>query len=98
MHCLKPGGIAIHTTEFNVSSNDVTFESPGLSFYRRKDIENLLSRLRNEGYEVTANLSLGNHPVDDIVTIDGQPWELCIKVRLLGYTITSLGLIIHKVR
>ena len=39
MDCLKPGGIAVHTTEFNVSSNDATLETGNCVIYRRKDIE-----------------------------------------------------------
>jgi Methyltransferase domain len=39
IECLRPGGIAVHTTEFNLSSNTSTFETEGLSLYRRCDIE-----------------------------------------------------------
>lgn len=38
--CLKPGGVAIHTTEFNLSSNKGTIENPGCSVYRDKDSAN----------------------------------------------------------
>lgn len=46
---LKPGGIAIHTTEYNIYSNQATFESKGISLYRRKDIEYLVSELQRGG-------------------------------------------------
>ncbi len=36
---LKPGGWAVHTTEFNVSSDDKTIESGDTVVYRKKDIE-----------------------------------------------------------
>ena len=39
MRVLKPGGVAVHTTEFNLSSNDDTIEARDLCVYRRRDIE-----------------------------------------------------------
>ena len=39
MACLRPGGVAVHTTEYLVSSNDATVEAGGTVFYRRQDIE-----------------------------------------------------------
>ena len=38
---LRPGGIAIHTTEFNVSSNDNTVADGDTVIYRKRDIEDL---------------------------------------------------------
>jgi len=54
MACLRPGGIAVHTTEFNIVSNERTLDSPSMSFYRRQDIEGLAHRLRADGHQ-------GNH-------------------------------------
>jgi hypothetical protein len=96
MACLKPGGIAVHTTEFTLSSNDETFESPGLSFYRQRDIEQLATRLRAAGHKLELNLTRGEHLIDSIVSDDASPWELSLKVALCGHVITSIGLIIEK--
>jgi hypothetical protein len=38
---LKPGGVAVYTTEFNVSSNDETLTSGPLVVYRKRDVEKL---------------------------------------------------------
>ena len=46
MACLRPGGVAVHTTEYLVSSNDATVEAGGTVFYRRRDIQALVERLR----------------------------------------------------
>jgi hypothetical protein len=46
MDLLKPGSTAIHTTEFNLSSNDETLTSGSNDIYRRRDIEALDHRLR----------------------------------------------------
>jgi 2-polyprenyl-3-methyl-5-hydroxy-6-metoxy-1,4-benzoquinol methylase len=53
MRCLRPGGIAVHTTEFNLSSNLRTLESPDLSVFRRQDIERLFRQLEAEGHART---------------------------------------------
>jgi hypothetical protein len=47
---LKVGGIAVHTTEFNLSSDADTLESPNLSVYRRRDIEKLVKALEQAGH------------------------------------------------
>ena len=46
MALVKPGGLAVHTTEYNVTSNDATMEEPEAVIYRRRDIEDLDRRLR----------------------------------------------------
>ena len=52
MRCLAPGGVAVHTTELNVSSDDRTVESGATVLYRRRDIEDLAARLRRLGYRI----------------------------------------------
>lgn len=52
MQCLKPGGIAVHTTEYNISSNDRTNDNCGSVLYRRRDMEALEKRLRHAGYSM----------------------------------------------
>ncbi len=49
---LKIGGVAVHTTEFNLSSDGTTLESRDLSIYRRSDIEALVKRLEQAGHHV----------------------------------------------
>ena len=44
---LRPGGIAVHTTEFNLSSNEQTVEEGPTVIYRRRDIEELVRRFRS---------------------------------------------------
>jgi SAM-dependent methyltransferase len=49
IRCLKPGGLAVHTTELNLSSNADTVASGGTVLFRRQDIEGLVSALTAEG-------------------------------------------------
>lgn len=97
LRCLKKGGVAVHTTEFNLSSNDATLETPGCSIYREKDIRQLINELQLDGYEVKPlNLNTGGSPVDNF--IDAPPYGLSphLKLELANYVVTSIGLIITK--
>ena len=69
MACLRPGGVAVHTTEYLVSSNDATVEAGGTVFYRRRDIEGLVQRLRRAGHDVDMDYSLGSTPEDEHVDV-----------------------------
>jgi SAM-dependent methyltransferase len=52
IRCLRPGGVAVHTTEFNLSSTDRTLEDVNCVVYRRKDIEEFAVECATEGIEV----------------------------------------------
>jgi len=93
---LRPGGIAVHTTEFNLGSNDKTLESPGLSVYRRRDIEELAARLVAQGHDV---LPLNFHPGDEQLdeVIDVPPYgEPHLKLKVQDMTCTSIGFAVRR--
>lgn len=99
MDLLKPGGTAIHTTEFNLSSDDETLTSGSNVIYRRKDIEALDHRLRKIrcGLE-RVDYDGGAHPFDldydsPPFSQDGRPH---VKLELGGFISTSMILIIRK--
>ena len=94
MRYLRPGGIALHTTELNLSSNDETLESPELSLYRWRDIEELEYRLNRDGHRLLpVNRHPGSKELDHYV--DLPPYtRRHVKLRVDRYTITSLGLAI----
>jgi SAM-dependent methyltransferase len=94
---LKIGGLAVHTTEFNLSSNAATLESPGLSIYRRCDIEALFKKLEQAGHQVEPlDLTTGTTLVDGY--IDSPPYhnEPHLRLQIAGYNCTSIGLIITR--
>ncbi|MHB8481842.1 MAG: class I SAM-dependent methyltransferase [Nitrospiria bacterium] len=94
---LKPGGVGIHTTEFNLSSNKDTFESDTLVFFRKVDIEKLLIRLETEGYEVAPlNLYVGERLEEDFIDLPPYTSDIHLKLALFGYLVTSLGIIVRK--
>jgi hypothetical protein len=95
MACLRPGGVAVHTTEYLVSSEDETVEAGGTVFYRRRDIESLVTRLRRAGHDVDMDYTLGAAPED--VHVDVPPYtDVHLRTELAGYVTTSLALIVTK--
>lgn len=95
--CLKPGGMAVHTTEFNLGSNEGTFESEGLTLYRKKDIDELVKRCKKEGFEVMPlNLTLSERVEDDFVDLPPYRSYPHLKLAVRGYLTTSIGLIIKR--
>jgi len=98
LKCLKPGGIAIHTTEFNCSSNEGTLNTNNLVFFRHRDIERLIGELTAEGYRVDPpDYWMGDSKYDltPIKDLSNQ-WAPHLKIEMGGYIATSLLLIIHK--
>ncbi|HEX3728040.1 MAG TPA: methyltransferase domain-containing protein, partial [Pirellulales bacterium] len=70
MRCLRPGGVAVHTTEFNVSSNTKTLSQGECVLFRRRDIEALAQALTQQGHKVEPlDLDLGSGPVDRHVDV-----------------------------
>lgn len=97
MGCLKNGGWAVHTTEFNLTSNVNTFESENLVLFRRKDIEHLISILHEKGYFVEElDTSVGLTKNDYFVNQPPYRKKIHLKLRVDNYVTTSLILIIRK--
>ena len=97
MKCLKPGGIAVHTTEFNLSSDEDTVEDPNCVLFRRRDMLQLQHELELQGYVVAPfNFNPGDTPVDK--HIDCPPFSPSphLKLKLGQYATTSIGLIVCK--
>jgi hypothetical protein len=94
---LKPGGWAIHTTEYNISSNDETQDNDPTVIYRQRDIERIVSELREQGHFVEElDYSLGGLPQDFNVDIFPHKQDIHIKLQVNQYVVTSIGLIIRK--
>jgi hypothetical protein len=95
MRCLGPGGVAVHTTELNVSSDDRTVEEGATVLYRRRDIETLAARLGRLGYRIDCDLAEGDAPADRHV--DVPPFsDTHLRTTLGEFVTTSIGLVIEK--
>ena len=102
MCLLKPGGIAVHTTEFNVSSNGDTLTKGPSVIFRRRDLEQLDYDLRQIRCGLgQGDFFAGDQPAD--IEFDNDPWGeagkekfVHIKLMLGGYICTSIVLTIRK--
>ena len=86
----------MHTTEFNLVSNDETIESDWISVYRRRDIDGLPGSLTSQGHHPwPVNYFPGGTERNQ--QIDYPPCGLPhMKVRFGDVTMTSLGLLIRR--
>jgi hypothetical protein len=95
MSCLKRGGVGVHTTEYNVSSNVETIETGPTVAFRRRDVDDLVARLRALGHKVVLDLETGSSEADRHV--DTQPYtNTHLKTVIGGHVVTSLGLIVKR--
>jgi len=95
MRCLRPGGVAVHTTELNVSSDTDTYHEGGTVLYRRRDVEELAARLRKLGHRIELDLTPGTTPAD--LHVDVAPFtDTHLRTRLGDYVTTSLALVIER--
>ena len=105
LECLRPGGIAVHTTEFNLSSNHDTLRSGPCVIYRLRDIESICHRLVRQGHHVEPiDPDPGETELDRFV--DPPPYGQSasrpqgmvkhLRLNLAGFATTSIGLIIRK--
>lgn len=97
LSALRPGGLAVHTTEFNLTSNDETVDHQSTVLFRRRDFEALVTRLSAKGHHVAPlDLSPGYGLVDGYLDLPPYRSEPHLKLMLEGFATTSAGLIIRK--
>lgn len=96
IECLKPGGVAVHTTEFNVESDDETVTEGGTVIYRKSDLTALVAKLREMGHEVAQfTVASSAHPLDSHV--DAPPYATPhLKLQLEGHVTTSAGIVVRR--
>lgn len=99
MELVKPGGYAIHTTEFNVSSNSDTINSGVNVLYRQCDLEDLDRKLRAKSCGVSRFDFFAGDDLEDI-EFDYPPYfthgRQHVKLLLDGHVTTSIVLIVRK--
>ncbi len=98
MKCLKPGGVAVHTTEYNLSSNTTTIESGATVLFRKQDIEDIVATLRSQRHQIDIDWSDGQGYADGFIDVPPYKQEVHLKLQIAGYIVTSLGMIIRKGR
>lgn len=96
LRCLKPGGVAVHTTEFNLQSAEETFTEGHTVVYREKDLLDFAEEMRRAGNTMVCDFHPGAEPTDRYIDRDRKHdihLRLYIRNKL---PVTSVGLFIRK--
>lgn len=97
LRCLKPEGVAVHTTAINLCSNDATLDdNPGTVLYRQRDLEDMADDARAVGRDLDLDLRLGTGDADTLVSYPPHA-DPCLSVALGPYVFTAVGLIFEPV-
>lgn len=97
LDCLRPGGWAVHTTEYNLSSDSETVDNEATVLFRRRDIEALLQRVRAKGHNaLVVNYDAGDGPIDHFIDLPPYRPEPHLKMALSGFSATSVGILIQR--
>ncbi len=97
---LKPGGVSVHTTEYNIGSMSNTIERGQNVIYRRRDLEELGVALRHKRcFLAPLELEPGTHNFD--LDYDEAPYSKPadrhhITLKFNGHICTSALLIVQK--
>ena len=95
--CLKPGGIAVHTTELNLSSNGLTLDNNDTVIFRRRDFETLAERLLAEGHDVMPiTFDSGDGDMDRVIDLPPYSNDPHLKLQLMRWVTTSFGMVVRK--
>ena len=96
LETLRPGGVAVHTTEFNVDNAGDTLDQGSTVLFRRRDIEAVFEKAALMGYRCSANWNPGAGRLDAYVDLPPYSEDEHLKLRIETYTTTSIGLIFDK--
>lgn len=98
--CLRIGGVAVHTTELNLSSKVQTVEeSRETVLYRESDLTGLIDALRARGHEAEPiRVAPPAHALDFHVDVPPFSQAPHLRLQLAGYVTTSVGVVVRRGR
>ncbi|MDX2257132.1 MAG: hypothetical protein NW214_16600 [Pseudanabaenaceae cyanobacterium bins.39] len=99
LNTVVPGGICIHTTEFNYLQEIKTIDNWGTVLFRKRDFIKLAQKLTAQGHEVfPLNFDIGAGFLDQFIDIPPyhQPLNAHLKLLVDGFATTSFGIIIRR--
>jgi SAM-dependent methyltransferase len=111
LRVLKPGGIAVHTTEYNFLSETETRETGADVLFLRRHFEELARRLRAAGHDMLGpDFWVGDGLLDTFIDIppygqEKDSWPVGhlqskfpahLKLSIAGYASTCFGIVIRK--
>jgi 2-polyprenyl-3-methyl-5-hydroxy-6-metoxy-1,4-benzoquinol methylase len=109
---LRPGGLAVHTTEFNFLDDNQTIDNWPTVLFQRRHFTQLADDLRRDGHEIgELDFHIGDKPLDKFIDVPpfAHDWPLPmasawgdspahLKISIDGFAATCFGLIIRKGR
>ena len=96
---LRVGGVAVHTTEYNLASNDLTVESHDTVIFRNRDLVELVQRLRDRGHIVEPFVVAPNsHYLDFHIDVPPYAHNPHLKLLLWEHITTSAGIVVRRGR
>jgi len=97
LRVLKIGGIAVHTTQINLSSNGQTIQQGVPCIFRLIDFKGLVHRVRALGHEMD-DIVMGPliTPVDHHIDVPPYTNNPHLKVHVGPYVTTSVGLVLKR--
>ena len=96
LRTLKPGGVAVHTTEYNINNVGDTLDCASTVLFRRRDLERIIQKAIRQGFRCQLNWSVGREELDFHVDVAPYSSDKHLKLRVGSYVTTSFGLIIEK--
>lgn len=110
LNTVKPGGIAVHTTEFNFANDKKTIDNWPTVLFQRHHFQALAARLTQLGHTVAElDFNIGNMPMDMFIDLppfahdfEGAMKDMWsrganhLKVAIDGFPATCFGLIVQK--
>jgi len=107
---LQPGGVAVHTTEFNFLGDEQTIDNWPTVLFQKQHFRELTDRLRGKGYDVAPlNFDVGDKPLDRFIDLPPyvHDWTAYqrevwtgpapqIKLSIDGFACTCFGVIVRK--
>jgi 2-polyprenyl-3-methyl-5-hydroxy-6-metoxy-1,4-benzoquinol methylase len=107
---LRPGGLSVHTTEFNFLNDDETVDNWITVLFQKRHFCDIRDRLQAEGHEVAPlDFNVGSKPLDRFIDMPPYEWspymmdtwgtdQPHLKVTIDGFPATCFGLIVRKRR
>ncbi len=111
MNVLRPGGLAVHTTEFNFMNDAQTLDNWPTVLFQRRHFEELARRLTARGHDVAPlDFDVGDMPLDKFVDVPPyfhdqaialpKEWEQGgahhLKLSIDGFASTCFGIIVRR--
>jgi SAM-dependent methyltransferase len=104
MRTLKPGGIAVHTTEYNYMRDEMTLDHWPTVLFRRRDLELIAAELTAAGHYVYPfDFDVLRSPLDFLIDVPPYPHEggaavadFHLRLAVDGFAATSFGIVVRK--